>query len=108
MCICQVHDYHIFLVCVSSVRGIKTGYEKKKGGSTFEGIYKYVCMCMCVFDKCMSICVCVWNKATCTLHVHGLISGFNEDATTLKLVLLYVLNFRYRNTFKVDIQRYLT
>ena len=47
MCICQVHDYHIyFLVCVSSVGGKKTDYVKKKGGSTFEGIYKYVCVCV--------------------------------------------------------------
>ena len=28
-------------VCVPG-RGKKTDYEKKKGGSTFEGIYKYV------------------------------------------------------------------
>ena len=54
MCICQVHDYHIYIsgVCVSSVRGKKTGYGKKKGGSTFEGIYKYVCVCVYV-------CVCL-------------------------------------------------
>ena len=49
VCICQFHNYHIyFLVCVSSVRGKKTDYEKKKGGSTFEGIYKYVCVCVSV------------------------------------------------------------
>ena len=50
---------YIYLVCVSSVRGNKTGYEKK-GESTFEGIYKYVCVCVCVHVRvCVCLCVCV-------------------------------------------------
>ena len=52
--------YIYFLVCVSSVRGKKTDYEKKKGGSTFEGIYKYVCVCVCV---CAGMSVNVYNVA---------------------------------------------
>ena len=48
MCICQVHDYHIyFLVCVSSVRGKKTDYEKKREGPRSK-VYTCVCVCVCV------------------------------------------------------------
>ena len=51
--------------CVCPRLGVKkTDYEKKKGGSTFEGIYKYVCVCVCVkinitkgvLQGCESIC----------------------------------------------------
>ena len=46
---------YIFLVCVSSVRGIKTGYEKK--GRVHVRRYIQVCVCVCV---CMLVSVAIW------------------------------------------------
>ena len=59
---------YIFLVCVSSVRGKKTGYEKKGRVHVRRYTYKYVCVCVCVLAlasigltiACVYVCVCVW------------------------------------------------
>ena len=58
MCICQVHDYHIyFLVCVSSVRGKKTDYEKKREGPRSK-VYTSMCVWVCAHVR-ACVCVCV-------------------------------------------------
>ena len=40
---------YIFLVCVSSVSGKKTGYEKKREGPRSK-VYTSMCVCVCVFS----------------------------------------------------------
>ena len=48
---------YIFLVCVSSVSGKKTGYEKKREGPRSK-VYTSMCVCVCMY---VYACVCLYK-----------------------------------------------